>query len=92
MREIKESYRRIGDEIDRLDIEFWQAQGDQAIFEAALDMILDYQTLRYGHADEPRLQRTVEHFDKADLTTTKEAGAKDQDSVDVKKLRRASGP
>jgi len=65
MREIKESYRRIGDETDRFDIEFWQAQGDQAIFDAALDMILDYQTIRYGHADEPRLQRTVEHFCRA---------------------------
>jgi hypothetical protein len=27
-------------------------------------MILDYLTIRYGHADEPRLQRTVEHFGK----------------------------
>ncbi len=65
MRKIKESYRRIGDETDQFDIEFWQAQGDQAIFDAALDMIRDYLTLRYGHADEPRLQRTVEHFGKA---------------------------
>ncbi len=65
MREIRESYRRIGDETDDFDIEFWQAQGDQAIFEAALDMIRDYLTIRSGHADEPRLQRTVEHFGKA---------------------------
>ena len=65
MREIRESYRRIGDETDRFDIEFWQAQGDQAIFEAAFDMVRDYLTIRYGHADEPRLQRTVEHFGKA---------------------------
>jgi len=64
MREIRESYRRMGDETDRFDIEFWQAQGDQAIFEAALDMIRDYLIIRYGHADEPRLQRTVEHFGK----------------------------
>ena len=65
MKEIRESYRRIGDETDNFDIEFWQAQGDQAIFEAALGMIRDYLTIRYGHADEPRLQRTVEHFGKA---------------------------
>ena len=64
MKEIKEAYRRIGDETDRFDIEFWQAQGDQAIFSAALDMVRDYLILRYGHADEPRLQRTVEHFGK----------------------------
>jgi hypothetical protein len=65
MKVIKESYRRIGDDADRFDIEFWQSQGDQAIFEAALEMILDYLTIRHGHADEPRLQRTVEHFGKA---------------------------
>lgn len=65
MREIRESYRRIGDDDGRFDIEFWQSQGDQAIFRAALDMVLDYLTIRYGHADEPRLQRTVEHFGKA---------------------------
>lgn len=65
MREIRESYRRIGDETDHFDVEFWQSQGDQAIFEAALDMVRDYLTIRYGHADEPRLQRTVEHFGKA---------------------------
>jgi hypothetical protein len=65
MREIRESYRRIGDETDRFDIGFWQAQGDQAIFDATLDMIRDYLTLRYGHAVEPRLQRTIEHFGKA---------------------------
>jgi hypothetical protein len=36
MREIKESYGRIGDNEGRFDIEFWQRQGDQAIFAAAL--------------------------------------------------------
>ena len=65
MREIRESYRRLGDEADNFDIEFWQSQGDQAIFDAALEMVRDYLTIRYGHADEPRLQRTVEHFGKA---------------------------
>ena len=65
MREIRESYRRIGDETDRFDIEFWQSQGDQAIFDAVLDLVRDYLTIRYGHADEPRLQRTVERFGKA---------------------------
>jgi hypothetical protein len=28
-------------------------------------MIFDHQILKYGHADEPRLQRTVESFQKA---------------------------
>ncbi len=74
MRDIKESYRRIGDETNNFDIEFWQSQGDQAIFDAALDMIRDYLTIRYGHADEPRLQRTVEHFGKLELGLTQSHG------------------
>jgi hypothetical protein len=70
MREIRESYRRIGDEEDRFDIEFWQSQGDQAIFDAATEMIQDYLMVRYGHADKPRLQRTVEHFGGVQALTT----------------------
>jgi hypothetical protein len=65
MTKIQESYRRIDDEDDRFDIDFWQLQGDLAIFNAAMDMILDHLILRYGHVDEPRLQRTVEYFGKA---------------------------
>ncbi len=65
MRTIRESYRRISEDDGRFDIEFWQSQGDQAIFRAALGLVLDYLTIRNGHADEPRLQRTVEHFGKA---------------------------
>jgi hypothetical protein len=65
MREVSESYRRIGDQDDHFDVEFWQSQGDQAIFAAALEMILDYLILRYGHVDKPRLQRTIESFGKA---------------------------
>jgi len=64
MRDITESYGQIGDEEGRFDVEFWQRQGEQAIFNAALDMILDYLVIRQGHADKPRLQRTVECFGK----------------------------
>jgi len=64
MRDIKESYGRIGDNEGRFDIEFWQGQGDEAIFNAALGMILDYLMLRDGYADKPRLQRTIESFGK----------------------------
>jgi hypothetical protein len=46
MTEIRKSDRRIGDETDRFDTEFWQAQADQAIFEAALDMVRDDLTKR----------------------------------------------
>jgi hypothetical protein len=65
MSEIIECYRRIGDKEDRFDAEFWQSQGEQAIFAAALEMIQDYLIIRFGHADKPRLQRSVEHFGKA---------------------------
>jgi len=64
MKDIKESYGRIGDNQDHFDIEFWQKQGDQAIFNAALGMIMDYLLVRHGHVDKPRLQRTVESFGK----------------------------
>jgi hypothetical protein len=65
MRDIKESYGRIGDNESRFDIEFWQGQGNQAIFNAALDIIMDYLLLRQGYVDKPGLQRTVECFGKA---------------------------
>ncbi len=64
MREVVEAYRRIGDPDDRFDIEFWQAQGDAAIFQAALELVLDTMIVKDGHADEPRLQRTVESFQR----------------------------
>lgn len=63
--EMREAFRRIGDEEDRFDIDFWESQGERAIFEAALDIFLEYQILKYGHADKPRLQRAVESFQKA---------------------------
>ncbi len=65
MRDIKESYGRIGDDEGLFDIEFWQRQGEQAIFNAALDMVMDYLLVRQGYVDKPRLQRTVESFGKA---------------------------
>lgn len=64
MKKIHESYKKIGDKDDRFDIQFWQAQGEEIIFSGALDMILDYLILRDGYAHEPRLQRTVESFQK----------------------------
>ncbi len=64
MTKIIEAYHKIGDSEDRFDIEFWQAQGEQAIFEAALELALDVAFLRYGHADKPGLQRTVESFQR----------------------------
>lgn len=39
------------------DIEFWQAQGDEAIFQAAWEMVELAEELRHG--GQPTLQRTV---------------------------------
>ena len=65
MPEIIEAYRKIGDPEDQFDIAFWQRLGAEAIFQAALDLVRDSQIVRQGHADEPRLQRTVEHFQRS---------------------------
>lgn len=62
MDKIVESYGKMGAEDNEFDIRFWQSQGDKAIFDAALEMVTDYLILKDGHADEPRLQRTVESF------------------------------
>lgn len=39
------------------DIEFWQQQGDEAIFRAAWEMVIVAEQFKNGR--EPRLQRTV---------------------------------
>ncbi len=62
---IEEHYQRVQDDTRAFDIRFWQSQGDQAIFEAATELIHDYFLIRGGNADEFRLQRTVESFQKA---------------------------
>ena len=50
-------------EMDKsFDIEFWQRQGDKAIFQAAWEMVEFY--LRDRKINESRLQRTVENFQR----------------------------
>lgn len=52
-------------EMDKsFDIEFWQRQGDRAIFEAAWEMVEFYMRDRGMAPDEYRLQRTVENFQR----------------------------
>ncbi len=41
----------------RFDIEFWQAQGDEAIFRAAWEMVT--MTEEFAHGRQPGFQRTV---------------------------------
>ena len=64
MNDIHESYRKIREEKEDFDIQFWQSQGDQAIFDAALEMVIDYLILRGENVNEPRLQRTIESFQR----------------------------
>ena len=50
-------------EMDKsFDIEYWQRQGDAAIFQAAWEMVEFY--LRDRKINESRLQRTVENFQR----------------------------
>lgn len=65
MKNIEEKYQALTDESQAFDIYFWQSQGALAILEAATDLLHDYFLIRGKHADESRLQRTVEDFRKA---------------------------
>lgn len=64
MIKIEEKYQRIKDDRRSFDIRFWQSQGDIAIFEAVTEMLNDYFLIRGKNADEFRLQRSIESFQK----------------------------
>ncbi|HDP35646.1 MAG TPA: hypothetical protein ENN29_11130 [Candidatus Hydrogenedentes bacterium] len=64
MSDFIEAYKAIGDEEEDFDIAFWQAQGPDAIFDAAMQLILDAELIRNGDAEEPRLDRTVESYQR----------------------------
>ena len=92
--QFQEKYQRIGEDDETFDIQFWQSQGDRAIFEAATGMVKDYLLLRGENADELRLHRSVESFRKIpflsreDLIRSKKASGREQDEIDIKHLRR----
>ena len=65
MTKIEENYQCIVDDRRLFDIRYWQSQGDLAIFEAVMEMLNDYFLIRGKNADESRLQRTIENFQKA---------------------------
>jgi hypothetical protein len=53
------------DQMDRsFDIEYWQRQGDAAIFRAARELVEAYWRDRGRDPDELRLQRAVETFQR----------------------------
>lgn len=64
MIKIEEKYQRIKDDCRSFDIRFWQSQGDGAIFEAVTEMLKDYFLIRGKNANEFRLQRSTESFQK----------------------------
>jgi len=66
VKKIEENYQRIIDDRRSFDTHFWQSQGDPAIFEAVTEMLNDYLLIRGKNADESRLQRTIENFQKID--------------------------
>jgi hypothetical protein len=45
----------------KFDHAFWQAQGPEAIFSAATDLIQDYFVLKHGHAHLP-MERAMESY------------------------------
>ena len=53
-------------EMDRsFDIDYWQRLGPEAIFAAAWQMVVEAHSRDPNRAAELRLQRTVEHIQKA---------------------------
>ncbi len=62
MSRIHEKYSRLGEDERAFDVEFWQAQGEAAIFDAVYQMLIDYLILKGRDVNESRLQRTVESF------------------------------
>lgn len=44
------------------DIEFWQEQGDEAIFRAAWDMVVTAEEFKHGR--QPRFQRTATRVER----------------------------
>ena len=53
------------------DIEYWQRQGDAAIFRAAWELVEAYWRDRGLNPDELRLQRSVEAFTRPDAGTAR---------------------
>ena len=59
---VMERFGKLKDMDRSFDIEFWQRQGDAAIFRAAWEMVEMYYRDRGLDPNELRLQRTVENF------------------------------
>lgn len=74
------------------DFRFWRKAGAEAVFSAAWDMVLESQAFRGQHEGQSRLQRSVENMQiigKNDLMRSKRKAGRDQDLLDLKRLREA---
>ena len=62
---VMERFGSVRDTDRSFDIEYWQRQGDAAIFQAAWELAVLYHRDQGMGPDELRLQRSVEHFERA---------------------------
>jgi hypothetical protein len=60
---ISERFSRLGDD-NHFDRVLWANQSDAAKFLAVYDSVLDYLLITTGHRNAPRLDRTVESFQR----------------------------
>jgi hypothetical protein len=61
---VQEHYGKLSEMNRQFDRIFWQEAGSVAIFMAAEQLVKDYLVIRTGDVNEPRLQRSVECFQK----------------------------
>ena len=61
---VMERFGNLKDADRSFDVEFWQRQGDGAIFRAAWELAEFYHRDRGMTADDLRLQRSIEHFER----------------------------
>ncbi len=62
---VMERFGSIKDTDRSFDIEYWQRQGDAAIYRAAWELIEFYHRQQGMKPDELRLQRSIESFQRA---------------------------
>jgi len=61
---VMERFGRLRDADRSFDVEYWQRQGDAAVFEAAWELAEFYHRAQGMDADELRLQRSLEYFER----------------------------
>ncbi len=62
---VMERFGRLRDADRSFDIEYWQRQGDAAIFQAAWELAESYHRDQGMGPDELRLQRSLENFERS---------------------------